>query len=224
MELTKEQIKDIDYKIEQYGVEYWDVRIELLDHVVSFIESNLEKKEDYKKTLHKAFLSVGWQGGFKHLNTLAWKNTNKFYRKIYLKGFIDFFRKKSNIFIFIVCFICYYIASELLNLKTFVTISYILFLIPSLIFFYESFITWRKKYGKSVHKQYGLHYIITTTLILQIIPMSLKDSGLFTIPSDYHKIILFILIPCHLIFTLSGYKVYKKAISKVENMRKELLL
>ncbi|WP_159949862.1 hypothetical protein [Polaribacter septentrionalilitoris] len=223
MELTKEQIKHIDHRLENEGIKYWDIRIELLDHVVSDVEKRLETGEDFKKAVHKSFIGLGWKGTFSHVNTQGWKNTNKFYRRMYLKGFIDFFKNLKNVMIFISCFFAYYYISSVLELKLFVKFSYVLFIIPTLIFFYESYTIWKKKYGKSVHKQYGLHYIISTTLLFQIVMLSLKPEGVFSVPTEYHKFILFVLIPVHLIFTYSGYKVYKKAIARVEKMRNQLL-
>lgn len=38
MELTKQQIKYIDHRLENDGIKYWDIRIEMLDHVVSDVE------------------------------------------------------------------------------------------------------------------------------------------------------------------------------------------
>lgn len=223
MELTKEQIKYIDNQIEKYGVEYWDVRVELVDHTVSYVENNLKRKEDFKKIVHKAFVRLGWKGTFSHLNTQGWKSTNKLYRRIYFNGFVDFFKSVKNLTILIICFLIYFYISEAIDLKTFTKFSYVLFLIPTVVFFYESYVTRKKKYGKSVHKQYGLHYLISTTFIFQIIPMSLKDNGLFSIPVEYHKLVLFTLIPVHLIFAFSGYNVYKTAMKRVEKMKKQLL-
>ena len=223
MELTKEQIHYIDNRLVKYGIEYWDIRIEMLDHVVSDVEKKLEEGEDFKKAVHRSFVTLGWKGTFSHVNKLGWKNTNKFYRRIYFKGFVDFFKSLKNVLLFLCCFLVYYYISEVVELKIFIIISYVLFLIPTFIFFYESFIIWRKKFGKSVHKQYGLQYLISTTLLLQIIMLSLKSEGLLSMPIEYHKLTLFILIPVHLIFTISGYKVYKKAISRVEKMINQLL-
>jgi hypothetical protein len=35
MELTKQQIQHIENRLIKNGVKYWDIRIEMLDHVVS---------------------------------------------------------------------------------------------------------------------------------------------------------------------------------------------
>ncbi|WP_435414050.1 hypothetical protein [Polaribacter aestuariivivens] len=223
MELTKEQIKYIDNQIANYGVDYWDVRIELVDHTVSYVEVNLKNQEEFKKVVHKAFVNLGWKGTFSHLNTQGWKNTNKFYRKIYVNGFLDFFKNLKNLILFIILFLVYYSISEFTSISVFVKFSYILFFIPGLLFFWKSYVVWRKKIGNSVHKLYGLHYIICTLLIFQIIMVSLGKSSLFSIPVEYHKLVLFTLMPIHLVFSYSGYQVYKIAIKKVENMKNKMI-
>jgi len=49
MKLTKTQIDYIENQLIKNGVKYWDIRIELLDHVVSDVENSLENQEDFKK-------------------------------------------------------------------------------------------------------------------------------------------------------------------------------
>ena len=43
MKLTKEQITYIDDYLKHHKVKYWDIRIELLDHIVTTVEEKLEK-------------------------------------------------------------------------------------------------------------------------------------------------------------------------------------
>ena len=88
MELTKEQIQYIDHRLENDGVKYWDIRIEMLDHVVSDVEKNLKPENseyEFKEIVQDAFKSLGWKenfngGGFESRNKQGWKNANKFYR------------------------------------------------------------------------------------------------------------------------------------------------
>lgn len=43
MQLTKEQIQEIDNRLKKDGIKYWDLRIGLLDHVVTDVE-NMHKQ------------------------------------------------------------------------------------------------------------------------------------------------------------------------------------
>ena len=46
MELTKEQIKKIDLFLEGIGIEYLDIRFEMVDHIATEIENTLEQRND----------------------------------------------------------------------------------------------------------------------------------------------------------------------------------
>ena len=89
--------------------------------------------------------------------------------------------------------------------------------------FYLFFKTWKKKYGKSVHRGYAFFYLMLSFFLLNWVMNAMKVDGDFAFPITYHKPILFFILPLHLILTFAGYRVYKEAISKVEKMRKELL-
>lgn len=228
MELTKEQIQFIDHRLENDGVKYWDIRIEMLDHVVSDVEKNLKPENseyEFKEIVQDAFESLGWKenfngGGFENSHKEGWKNTNKYYRKIYFDGFVNFFKKSSNLLLLGIFLFIYFSLSEVLSHKMFLKVSYFLFFSPFLLFIHAFYKMYKKKYGKSVHRDYGLNYLMLSFLILNGIITFVRIDGGF--PLEFHKIILFIVIPIHFIFTYSGYQVYIKAINKVEKMHKEL--
>ncbi len=44
MKLIKEEIQFIEEYLIKNGVKYWDVRLELLDHIVSAVEDRMENK------------------------------------------------------------------------------------------------------------------------------------------------------------------------------------
>ncbi len=226
MELSKEQILYIDHRLENEGVKYWEIRIEMLDHVVSDVEKNLisENTEyQFKEIVQKAFVSLGWKENFNGSNFPstgkdAWKSVNKEYRKMYHQGFINFFKSLKNIGIFICFLLLFYTISNNVNFKVYKRVSLFLFLLPILTFILYSIIIWFKKYEKSIHLNYGNLYFSFAFLMLNL-PLQLIK---YTTESN-QRIFLIISILIYFIATYSGYQVYKKAISKVEKMRKELL-
>ncbi len=220
MELTKEQIKYIDNRLEENGVKYWDIRVEMLDHIVSDIEINA-KSNDFKVELENSLRRIGWFGNLIIENRKGWQNVNKYYRKIYFKGFIDFFKKPLNLLYLLLVLIIYFFISKNVSHHLFLKISYFVFISPIVIYFISFYKTYKKKLGKSAHKDYGLNYMFLSFLILNAIIQFVRVKDGF--PIEYHKMILFFIMPVHFIFTFSGYQVYKKAISKVEKMKKELL-
>ena len=97
MELIKEQIKFIDHRLENEGIKYWDIRIEMLDHVISDVERilNPENSEyDFKEMVQQTFITLGWQenfngGGFEPMLTSRLKIYNKSRNKFFLKYIIE---------------------------------------------------------------------------------------------------------------------------------------
>lgn len=44
IELTKEEIKFIDNYLIKNDIKFWDIRLELLDHIISSVEDKIEKE------------------------------------------------------------------------------------------------------------------------------------------------------------------------------------
>lgn len=67
MQLTKQQIQFIDHRLETEGIKYWDIRIEMLDHVVSDIEKTLKPENseyEFKEMVQASFIDLGWKENF----------------------------------------------------------------------------------------------------------------------------------------------------------------
>lgn len=111
MKLTKEEIKFIDNYLIKNEVKYWDVRLELLDHIVSsvedkmmqqgvsfneallevhcgfgnqFIEFGIPKKEIFKKGLYQSNI------GFKKFMRQKQKEIRRKHSKMYWRTFLPF--------------------------------------------------------------------------------------------------------------------------------------
>jgi hypothetical protein len=111
MELTKEQILYIDHRLENEGVKYWDIRIEMLNHVVSDVETKLEletSENDFKEIVQNTFVGLGWKKNFngggldkvyrQRLKDYSRKN-NKGIIKEFKERFLDF-KTITAIFLF----------------------------------------------------------------------------------------------------------------------------
>ena len=85
MELKKQQLKYIDHRLENEGIKYWDIRIEMLDHVVSDIEKTLKPENseyEFKEMVQASLVTLGWKenfngGGFDKVLALKLKLHNK---------------------------------------------------------------------------------------------------------------------------------------------------
>ena len=67
MELSKEKIQYIENRLKNEGVKYWDIRIEMLDHIVSDVEHQMQKGEKFNIAVQNCFIALGWKNGFKQL-------------------------------------------------------------------------------------------------------------------------------------------------------------
>ena len=92
MKLTESHIQEIDNRLKKDGVKYWDIRIEMLDHVVTDVENRLENGEELEKAITNSFIALGWKGNLKHLNRKGWQNTNDKYRREHFKGILNYFK------------------------------------------------------------------------------------------------------------------------------------
>ena len=217
MKITKEQIQYIDIRLKKEGIKYWDIRIEMVDHVVSDLEKNA-KTSDFKIELEVTLKRIGWSGNLSHINRESWQNANRQYRKMYHKGFVHFFKKLKNVSIFATSLLVFYVVSEMISFKAFKNLSFTLFVAP-LVFVLIAFVKSAfKKHGRSVNLDYGVTYLIMSFLILNGLPSLFIDQT-----ETVQKSVWFMILSLHSVGFYSGYHLYKKAIHKVEEMRKELL-
>lgn len=217
MELTTEQVKKIDIHLKKMGIKYWDLRIEMIDHIVSNIEVDNESI-DFEKAFKKSLNKLGWLGRLSHLNTEGWQNVNRKYRKEYHQGFVNFFKSFKNAAILLTSFFVFYIISETTSFKTFIRTTNILFILPLILVFIEFGKSLFKKYGRSVNLDYGVMYMIMSFLILNVFPMFFREQT-----EIVQKVCWFIILPIHYVAFCSGYNLYKRTIIKVEEMKKQLL-
>ncbi|WP_226789149.1 hypothetical protein [Polaribacter reichenbachii] len=92
MELTKEQLLQIDNYIFSCGIKYYDVRTEIIDHFANILEEKLAKNSDlnFKEeiiNIHRNFSNRG----FNKLLEEKTKSVNKKFYKNSLKHLISFF-------------------------------------------------------------------------------------------------------------------------------------
>ena len=147
MELTKEQIRFIDHRLEKDGVKYWDIRIEMLDHIVSDLEKNLKPENseyEFKEIVQEAFVSLGWKenfngSNFEKLNKEGWKNVGKKYQKEYFLEVRNFFKNPKNSIAFILCLLLLFMLSKNVSHSAFLKINYLLFLFPAFLFLWVYF-------------------------------------------------------------------------------------
>ena len=227
MKLTKEQITYIDAYLKHHKVKYWDIRIELLDHIVTNVEALMDEGisfDDAMIEVHKSFgnnMTMFWNSGIEYgifANRLGYKSLiedkrleiNNKYRKLFWKAVGNFFQSfKLN------CILCVFLFIELLLFKNidtsfFMGANMFLFMTPILFFFGFSFRNYKMK-KRSIHMQTSITNVLFPFLILQGGIQFLKKDGMFNISVENTAIILVTMVTLNLVFIYCGFKVYRKA-------------
>ncbi|ARV06979.1 hypothetical protein BTO04_09900 [Polaribacter sp. SA4-10] len=93
MELSKEQLLQIDNYIFSCGIKFYDVRTEIVDHFANILEQKLDKNQDLNFrqeiiNIHKNFSERGFQNLLKEKT----KSVQKRFYKASFKHFITFFK------------------------------------------------------------------------------------------------------------------------------------
>ncbi|RBW59373.1 hypothetical protein DS884_06445 [Tenacibaculum sp. E3R01] len=218
MELTKEQIQFIDNYLKENGIEYWDQRIEMVDHLVSDIELNSETtlfKSEFKNALERC----GWNKNLREIHKNGWKTINTLYRKQFSKMFIDFFKSFKKVLVFFTLTLTYFFLAQSISLKYFKQLNIILYIIPIVFCLIHTVILYFKKFGKSVHINYGIFYFSFTFLILNMVIQFIPYTS-----EVIQKKVWLLLIPLYYVAMHTGYKIFRMAYTKIENIKRELSL
>ena len=93
MELSKEQLLQIDNYIYSCGIKFYDVRTEIVDHFANILEQKLDENPDLnlKKEIENIHRNFSDKGFSKLLKEKTKSIQNKFYKQS-LKHFVTFFK------------------------------------------------------------------------------------------------------------------------------------
>jgi len=225
MELTKEQIQYIDYRLENEGVKYLDIRIEMLDHVVSDVEKKLNENSsecDFKKMVQNSFVFLGWNGSFDDLTKQRLFSINKIVRKQYFNQIIAFFKNVNSILAILFFIGCYALVFFQLSINLFKNLSIAILLLPVIygVLSYSKEFSISKKTG---YLTYSSFYIFFSFLILNAFIRFLQPDGIFGISKENYKIVVFMVTILNTIFSVAGILVHHKTVHKIKNLQKKLL-
>lgn len=218
MELSKEQIQQIDNRLKSGGIKYWDLRLEMIDHIATDLEQNA-KGNDFIKELNNSLKRVGYFYNLSAVNINGWQNVNKYYRKKYVENIKTYLKNPFILFLSILSIIINYFLFDYLSIKTYMLLNFSAYIIFSIPFFVLTTKLWLKKYGKSIHLDYGIFYF---GFALIMINLPIQFAGYFE--AFYQRIFLILLLPVFILASISGYQLFKESIQKVERIKKELNL
>lgn len=211
MALSKKHIQYIDSYLKEQGVNFWDIRIELIDHVASKLEENQDI------ILNRTFLIKEF-GTRITLDKLVFdkeKSIRKKYKKLYFKEMIHLIKSPLKVLlIMLFVFSYYYILSEF-SVEIFNYTSLVILILPISILMILSFRMFKKK-NKSVHIEGAKIFIFSSIIILQFI--NIRTNSSFN-----HKLIIYVLVSLNAVWFYIGFKIYIKASKKYTKIFKHLL-
>lgn len=214
MDISEKEIVFIDEYLKKKGIKYWDLRIEMIDHIVSIIEHD-SKSINFKSAFKNSLVEIGWLGNLAYLNALGWKNVNTWFRREYHKGFLNFFKCVKNVILFLSATMLLYILSENITFQQFEVVCFTLFVTPLTLVLIEFIKSSNKKYGRSVNLDYSTIYLVLSFLILNVFPTFFSH-----LPETIQKVGWFFLLMIHYVAFYSGYRLYKKTIIKLNSLNK----
>ena len=216
MQLTKEQIQKIDLYLKDNGIQYWDIRIEMVDHIVSDMEQNAVSNE-FKTELNAALKRIGWYGNLHKTNRDAWVSVSTRYRKRFLRNFPSFFRNIRNLSFLILGLMVGILLLEYTSFKVFKWYCLGIFAFPIVFIAHSYYDIYRYKLGRSVSLNYATFYSAITYMIIPTPFTWIKDATEIT-----QVIFLIALLTVHYAAFVSGYKLYTESFVNSKQIKEKL--
>ncbi|QTE21561.1 hypothetical protein [Polaribacter cellanae] len=221
MELKKDQIQFIDHRLENEGVKYWDIRIEMLDHVVTDVEKRIELGESFNDAVNNSFIFSGWNGSFESLTKERLFSINKIVRKQYFLKVKDLFTKPTSLLLIFLFVSIYCVIYNFASLSVFKTVTLVVLFAPIIIGFILHLKEFSKK-GKSGYLTYSSFYIFFSFLLLNAVIQFVKPDGLIPVSKEAHLFVWFSVTVLNTIFSLAGVLVHIETSEKIKNIELKL--
>jgi len=211
--LTKQQILFIENYLIELGVKYWDVRIELIDHIVSEIEDSTI--HDFEQMVVDVTNKLGYKSYTvkKRLGEKA-KELGKEYNKLLINKMKLFFVSKNTIVVAFLFITLFSVLFKELTDAVFVKVGLGVLLVPFM-FLVGSSINQYRSIKKSIHLKTVCSVLSFPFLIFSIFFH-------FARIQDIQTILVFILVPILYYFAYCSYLVYKEVSNKHLKIYKEL--
>jgi hypothetical protein len=220
LKLKKENIQFIDTYLKDKGVSYWDIRLEMTDHIACHMESkngHYDFESLFKDTLNK----LGWDRNLKYYEQSQLKTINKTVRNKYIKTIGGSFKSTKTLLLMILFIGTYYMLFHSLSFKAFGILSFSLIVVP-LVYFTGHYTVMTLKNKKSGYLFYGYFYIIFSLLLSNLFYQIPRPDGLIEVSKLTQQHIIFFTTIFNVIFITSGIKVYLQISQQYSKIDKKL--
>lgn len=210
MKLTNQQVDKLYAFTRQHYVEWYDLQLELVDHLANAIESQWQEnpKLTFDEALHSEFNKFG-VFGFMGVVEEKQKFLNKKYKKLIWKYYQEFFKFPKVILTFLSVLLIFklLISFEIVKdiILGFLVLLYLIFLVKTL--YKEKFVAVKNKHNRKkwLFEEVSLQ---NRNVILLILPSLLINSFNLFFKESYFTIITAIIFSVSLVFL--GILIYLK--------------
>ena len=212
MELTKQDIQKIDKYLEK-EIRYWDVRLEMIDHLASRLEDSNEDINIDATFLRETF-GLYWKIRKEEKNRI--KHINKKYKRLFFEGFIKLLKKPIHIITFAILFLTSIVLYKSTSYKMFFKVE-IFILYIYLFFVFIKMLIKHKIIFNSIAFSYIINYIGFFIMVFgQIAYYLFRDSG-FVALSEINRVYIFsIIFTLNLFWMYNSYQVLKDTINQMK--------
>ncbi|MBV7269185.1 hypothetical protein [Winogradskyella luteola] len=220
MKLSENDIQTIDRYLKDKGIGYWDIRLEMTDHIACEMES---KNGSYD--FHTLFMHVldrlGWKNDLKSFEQRRLRSINKTVRKKYVSNFVGLFTNIKTLIVVGFFVFAYYLLFQNFSSKVFSIISLMLFGLP-ILYFTIHYAYMSIKFKKSGYLLYGYFYIIFSMLMSNLLYQLPRPDGVFEVTENVRQSIIFFTTIFNVLFIYSGIKIYLETTKKYRNLQDKL--
>ncbi len=219
MELTKAQVTEIEEHLKSNGVKYWDIRIEMLDHIATDIEQKMELGGSFEEAKKEALQKLGWNGSLKDVVFQRLQSINKKVRGQYFRRFANLFMHFSSLFLIVLVTVFLVLLYSKIDSEMAKNISRAIYYFPSLLAF--GFLIGTFLLKKSAYLEYGSFYIIFSFTILNAVLLVARDGN---VSEETYKWLYLSVAIVNALAVYAGIKTYLSVRKEVQKMQKQLKL
>jgi hypothetical protein len=222
MKLSEKQIQTIDAYLKTKGIGYWDIRLEMTDHIACKIEIH-KGSYDFHSLFMDSLKDLGWEGDLKVFEQRKLKSINKGVRKAYFSNFIGLFTKIKSLLGVMLFVMAYYFVFQYYSYNIFKIVSFLLFGIPITLFTIH-YVYMSIKFKKSGYLLYGYFYIIFSMFMANLLYQFPKPGGIIEVSEAVRQNIVFFTTIFNVLLIWCGIKIYIEISDKYKDLFHTLTL
>ncbi len=219
MELTKAQITEVEEYLKAKGVKYWDIRIEMLDHIATNIEQQMELGNSFEEAKREALKEKGWNQSIKGILFQQLQSVNRKVRGQYFREFAKLFTNLFSLALMLLTTFFLVLLYSKIDYGIAKNINLTIYYLPSLLAF--GFVLGTFLFKQSAYMQYGGFYMIFSFMILNIVLLIARDAS---VADEVYKWIYLAVAIVNSLAIYAGIKTYLSVRKEVQQMQKQLKL